>query len=373
MRVTIKDIAEKAGVSKTTVSFALNRPERISVETRDHILSIVHAMGYVPDPVARTLTTKRLGALGLLLPQPIHDALRNPYLCEIIRGIGSACEDRELSLVMLPPVRGKVIEAARRSFVDGVLTIGVGPDHEVVDLLHGRHIPFVTIDGRPSDRTVNVGIDDSRAAFTLMQHLVDLGHRRIAILGLKPDIFKGSGDHLSLVSSSRLRGFVQAVSMATGDQIPYGGGSDETDPDEGDGCPPLALYAKGDWLITVTRVECTRPGGESAAARLLDCSSQETRPTAIVAMADVVALGVMDTCAKMKMSVPGDVSVAGFDDIPDAVLSRPSLTTLHQPGIEKGVEAARLVLSVLDGNSITHRVLDSHLCIRESTCFPWRA
>ena len=92
MRPTIKDIAARAGVSKTTISFAFNDPTRISALTYSRIMAIVDELGYVPDPIARTLATKRMGALGLLLPQPIHEALANPYLCEIVRGIGEVGE-----------------------------------------------------------------------------------------------------------------------------------------------------------------------------------------------------------------------------------------------------------------------------------------
>ncbi len=373
MRITIKDIAEKAGVSKTTVSFALNKPGRISAETRDRILTIVKEMGYVPDPVARTLTTKRLGALGLLLPQPISEALRNPYLCEIIRGIGSACEARELSLTMLPPVRGKIIEAARRSFVDGILTIGVGADHEVVELLHRRHVPFVTIDGSPSDMTINVGIDDEDAAYRLMKYLIGLGHRKIAIFALKPDIFGMAGDHFSLVSKERMDGFCRAL-MEAGCAVE---GDSSGRCRSGTGIrPPVEEFTDGRlrcdalWRVTSSQVECSRSGGESAARELLTGVPASARPTAIVAMADVVALGVMDTCYRLGIGIPGEISLVGFDDIPEAALANPPLTTLRQPGTEKGRVAAEMVLDILDGGEVSHRRLEADLVVRASTAIP---
>jgi alanine racemase len=334
----------------------------------------VKEMGYIPDPVARTLTTKRLGALGLLLPQPISEALRNPYLCEIIRGIGSACEARELSLTMLPPVRGKIIEAARRSFVDGILTIGVGADHEVVELLHRRHVPFVTIDGTPSDMTINVGIDDESAAFTLMSYLIGLGHRRIAILGLKPDIFGTSSDHFSLVSTRRMEGFHRALRMAgckvgqgPADLVPMKSAEEACNPRLR---PDMERHCDGDWEITSSRVECSRSGGAEAAGQFLRMDGIVSRPTAILAMADVVALGVMDTCRSLDISIPRDLSLAGFDAIPESALSNPPLTTLRQPGTEKGRIAAELVLEILDGAEVSHRLLDADLVIRASTASP---
>jgi DNA-binding LacI/PurR family transcriptional regulator len=358
MRPTIKDIAERAGVSKTTVSFALNDPKRISAETYKRVMAIVTELDYVPNPVARTLTTKRLGALGLLLPQPITEALRNPYVVEIIRGIGELCAERELSLTMLPPLRGRVIEAARRAFVDGLITIGVGPDHEVVELLNKRHIPFVTIDGVDSEATVNVGVDDEAAAYLLMRHILGLGHRRIAVLALMPETIKLPEERFSLVRDRRFAGFERAM-MEVG----------------------LRLDSPG---IGVVPSESSTEGGDEAVAAILgpfraaDGSLGEGAPTAIVAMADAVALGAYEACRRMGLSIPGDLSIAGFDDIPAAGSAAPPLTTLRQPGREKGEAAAALVALLLDGvdeqhRPSLHRCLETELVIRASTSSPRQA
>ena len=342
MRPTIRDIAQRAGVSKTTVSFALNDPSRISEQTYRRVMAIVEEVGYVPDPVARTLTTKRLGALGLLLPQPIPEAFRNPYLCEIIRGIGEVCEARELSLTVLPPIKGRILEAARRAFVDGLITIGVGPDHEVVDLLHNRHIPFVTIDGQDSDTTLNVGVDDEEAGFSLMHYLLDLGHRRIVILALRPETINPPVSRSSLVRDRRLAGFSRALAE-TG----------------------LSLESPD---IRVATAEGSVEGGAAAAKEIL--SNANAGPSAIVAMADIVALGVYDACRDLGRAIPGELSVAGFDDIPLAALASPPLTTVRQPGSEKGATAASLVVELLAGNQAGHRCLDTELVVRASTAAP---
>lgn len=342
MRPTITDIASRAGVSKTTVSFALNDPSRISAETYARVMAIVTELGYVPDPVARTLTTKRLGALGLLLPQPIDEALRNPYLCEVLRGIGEVCEEHELSLTMLPPIKGKIIEAARRAFVDALLTIGVGPDHEVVGILHRRHVPFVTIDGAAVEATVNVGIDDAEAAHGLMTHVLELGHRRLAILALRPETLNLPEKRYSLVSDRRLAGFTRALKDA-------GLGLD----------PPR---------IEVIAVESSLEGGMSAALDLLSRGAEA--PTAILAMADVVALGVYEACKRYRLSIPADLSVVGFDDIPEAERVLPALTTVHQPGRDKGSAAGDLVVKLLAGGATTHLTLPTSLVVRLSSGNP---
>jgi len=342
MRPTIKDIAERAGVSKTTVSFALNDPSRISEATCKRIMAIVAELGYVPDPVARTLTTKRLGALGLLLPQSITEAFRNPYLCELMRGIGEGCEEKELSLTILPPVRGRVLEAARRAFVDGLITIGVGPGHEAVELLERRRIPFVTIDGAESDQTVNVGVDDEGAAYGLMSEVLARGHRRVAILSLMPEAIGLPGECGSLVRDRRLAGFARALAGAG-----------------------LGLDSPG---IVVAPAEGSLEGGQAAAAGLLAEGGE--RPTAIVAMADIVALGVYEACAAKGLRIPGDLSVAGFDDIPFAAIARPPLTTVRQPGRAKGQAAASLVIALLGGEKPEHVRLGTELALRESLSAP---
>jgi alanine racemase len=342
LRVTIKDIAERAGVSKTTVSFAFNDPSRISAETYKRVMAIVTELGYVPDPVARTLTTKRLGAIGLLLPQPIQEALANPYLCEIIRGIGEVCEERELALTMLPPVKGRIVEAARRAAVDALLTIGVGPGSEVTDILERRHLPFVTIDGAESEHTVNVGVDDESVSYALMRHILGLGHRRIAVLALRPEFYNPPDECFSVVIDSRLAGFGRALAECG-----------------------LDFKSPG---VRVVPAEGSLEGGARAGLELL--SRPEAAPTAIIAMADAAALGVYEACKVLGLSIPRDVSVTGFDDIPLAAIAEPPLTTVHQPGREKGSTAASLALHLRDGEPASHRVLAAELIVRSSTARP---
>ncbi|HWP69337.1 MAG TPA: LacI family DNA-binding transcriptional regulator, partial [Rectinemataceae bacterium] len=311
MRATIKDIAARAGVSKTTVSFALNNPKRISKETYEKIMEIVEELGYFPNPVARTLTTKRLGALGLLLPQPISEVMNNPHLCEVISGIGEECDRRGISLTMLPPVEGKIIEAARRAFVDAIVTIGVGPEHEVINFLSKHRVPFVTIDGEETEATVNIGIQHEDAAYDLMRYILSLGHRKIAILRLKPDAKTRTERSRSVVLEKRLAGFSRALEERG-----------------------LSLESEA---VQVIESEGSLDGGRAAGMLLLRSGN---RPGAIVAMADIVAIGVYSAAGECGISIPDQLSIAGFDDIPQSRYAQPALTTVHQPAKEKGRKAA---------------------------------
>lgn len=338
MRATIKDIAQRAGVSKTTVSFALNNPGRISQETCDRIMTIVNELGYVPNPLARTLTTKRLGSLGLLLPQPISEVMNNPHLCDVISGIGEECDRQEISLTMLPPVRGRIIEAARRSFVDAVVTIGVGPDHEVIEFFNNRHIPFVTIDGEDSSSTVNVGIHDDAAAYDLMRFILSLGHRRIAVIKLKPDAKTIAELNRSIVLEKRMEGFAKALEEC-------GLGVD---------CS----------MVTMLEAEGSLEGGRKIGLEIFNSLAM---PTAVVAMADIVALGVYTAAREKGISIPEGISLAGFDDIAESRHVQPALTTIRQPAREKGRAAAETVMRLLEGESPSHISFPYSLEIRGST------
>lgn len=138
MRVTIRDIAEKAGVSKTAVSFAFNNPERISTQTRSRIRQIAEELGYVPDPVARTLARRRIGSIGLLLPQSVAEVFRNPYMAELLQGIGAVCQREGLTVSLIPPVKGMISLAIRSAMVDALILVGIGLDRGVGRLLGFR-------------------------------------------------------------------------------------------------------------------------------------------------------------------------------------------------------------------------------------------
>ena len=333
-RVTIKDIAQQAGVSKTTVSFAFNEPTKLSSSTCTRVLAIATELGYVPDPVARTLTTRRTGSVGLLLPQALQEALQNPYLGEILQGLGASCEGQSRSLLLMPPVQGQVMEAARRAAVDALVAIGVGPEHQVVELMRQRQIPLVTIDGLPGESLSNVGIDDEAAAYALMQHVLGLGHRRLAVVALEPEVYNNTVGQTSAVSMRRMAGFSRALQEAG-----------------------LAADA-----ISMFRVDSSFSGGMAAADKVLN----NTDCTAILAMADILAMGIYARCADRGILIPASMSVAAFDDIQISQILKPGLTTISQSGFAKGTEAGRIIHSLLDGGPIEQVLMPATLQVRSS-------
>ena len=338
MRATINDIARKAEVSKTTVSFAFNNPSKISRETCARIMDIAQELGYVPDPVARTLAMKQTGSIGLLLPQGIHEVFQNPYIAEVMRGIGYICDREGLSLGVLSPLKGVLSQTIRNAAVDGIITLGIGPGMSVLELFRQRGLPFVTIDGGRKEGLVNVGIDDESAAEALMDAVLARGHRDIAVFMLKNVTLAEAGDHFSQTNDLRLNGFSRALAK-------YG------------------LTFGGHTGIRVCHTEATRESGSLATRELL---AEKKRPTAIICLADIQALGVYEECARGGLSIPGDVSVVGFDDVPFAAFMSPPLTTLCQPGFKKGETAAEALVSLIAKREALSVTMDTSFVLRGS-------
>jgi DNA-binding LacI/PurR family transcriptional regulator len=330
MRANINDIAHKAGVSKTTVSFAFNSPSKISKETCERIMGIARELGYVPDPVARTLARRQTGSIGLLLPQPVQEVFRNPYIGEIMRGIGVVCDREGLSLSLTRTVR----DAA----VDGIITLGIGPGMSVLEVFHQRGLPFVTIDSGAGDDFVNVGIDDERASEKLMDMVLSLGHRDIAVFALRNVSLGEVGDHFSLINERRLRGFSRSLAK-------YG----------------LSFIA-GDGI----RMYHTDVSVESGALATRALLAEKKRPSAVICLADVQALGVYEECRKAGLSIPKDLSVIGFDDSPFSAFMTPPLTTLRQSGFAKGEKAAQTLVDMIAKKPVASTVLETEIIARGS-------
>ena len=340
MRLTIKDIAALAGVSKTTISFAFNDPSKISRDTYQRIMAIAEREGYVPDPVARTMTTKRVGAIGVLLPQAIQETFRNPYVAEVLRGIGMVCHQEDLFLTILPPVNGFLVQAVRNAAVDGFIALGVEAAPDIADLIRQRHVPFVTIDGDADLGIVNVGIDDAAAAETAMDYMLSRGHTRIAVLALRADGPGPAEERSSHTGDRRLTGMDRAL-RARGLSL--------------DG---PSLY--------VRPVAATMEAAAEAAVELM----ASVAPTAFVCLSDTAALGVYQACRSLGKRIPADVSVSGMDDIPTALLMDPPLTTIRQPGVQKGSYAARAIIDLLQGRPAASVLLPTDLVVRASVGAP---
>ncbi|HEX9438037.1 MAG TPA: LacI family DNA-binding transcriptional regulator [Roseiflexaceae bacterium] len=340
-KITINDIAKEAGVSKTAVSFAFNDPSQLAPSTVRHIREIAERLGYTPDPIARSMTTKRTNALGLLLPQDIATALANPFFTQFIRGIGKVCGRVGMTLMLVPPLWGSMLKAIPHATVDGFIVVGLEVDRGEVQLLRRRHVPFVMVDSEAPADVPSINVDDRSGARAVMAHVLTCGHQRVAILCIE----SGKAGHIDEYTgtlAARLAGYRDAL-------------ADDGVEIDGDG-------------IQIAEAPSSWEGGYAAFEQIWDMPRP---PTAIVAMSDIIAIGVMDAARARRVRLPEQLSVVGFDDLPDARRMHPALTTVRQPVEEKGRLAAdTLVAALTDSSAPVHHLLPTELVIRQSVVTP---
>jgi DNA-binding LacI/PurR family transcriptional regulator len=339
-RVTMQDVANRAKVSKSSVSLAFNDSSKLSENTVKEILAAARELGYSQDPAGRMLRTRRTNSLGLLLPQQLDRVLENPYYSHFLQGVGTTCYREGFTLLLAPPLRGSMLKSIPYAAVDGFIVSGLENDRGEVNALRQRGIPFVLVDSELRDDVPSVEIDDGAGMRQLVEHLLDLGHRRFGFLALETGIeggpLKWRGPMLR-----RITGVVQAL--------------------RGVG---LTLDSDG---VTVLEVPCTREGG---ARGFKELNARDNPPTAIVAFSDIIALGVLDAARAASVMVPEQLSVTGFDDLAESAWGAPALTTVRQPIETKGRLAAEfLVESIASGvgERVHHQQLHTSLLVRTSS------
>lgn len=336
-RPNIADVAEAAGVSKTTVSFAFNQPNRLAPETALRIRRLADELGYRPNPVARMLTQRRTRTIGVLTPQALAVIFENPFFSTFSAGVAGAAEAAGYALHFISPLNGSLAGAVNRATVDGVVAIGLSAHHPEVEEIRRAGLPMVLVDSTALPDQDSVEVDDEGGARIAAEHLLALGHRSFVVLSIEPSD-RGVGDEPDSVPARRLRGY-RAALAAAGVSLP-----DEA----------------------VLTSEATVPGGAAAFAETWDAGQ---RPTAVVAMSDAIAVGAMRAARERGLSVPADLSVVGFDDVDLARFADPALTTIHQPIRRKGEYAVERLLALLEGtgSSGPAEILATRLVVRAST------
>lgn len=336
-KVRIEDVANEVGVSATAVSFAFNSPDRLNPKTVERIRDVANRLGYAPNPHARALLTKSVGAIGVLTPQSLPSVFANPFFSALHEGIGRVCEEQGLSLMVISPTAGSLSEASARAPVDGMIVVGMNENHPEIEVLYRRKTPFVIVDGDAST-TPSVNVDDEYGAWQAANYLLGLGHRNIVCLTFEQDPREAYVTKVYGVGQRRLEGYKRAF-VSQG--IPW-----------------------NDQILIPTETSVTA----GAAAFFSLWKQAKPHPTAILAVADVIAIGVLQAAASLGVRVPDDVAVIGYDDIPQALWTHPPLTTVHQPTVEKGEIAAQQLLSLIAGESQPNAnfLLPTGLVIRQS-------
>lgn len=330
--VTRNDVARMAGVSAATVSYVLNKgPRPVSAETRERVLRVIHDLDYKPNAVARNLRMQRTSTLGMLLPD-----IQNPFYAEVTRGVEAIAFENGYKVILCHSGYSierelDYIETLQMERVAGVIWIPSAANMEPYENLVANHIPTVVIDRSLIGYKVpSVVADNYRGGYIATEHLIKLGHRRIAAITRPVEM-----SH----SQKRIQGYIAAHEH-------YGIPFDQQ-----------LIVPGGYWL----------ENGRQAFNRLMQITP---RPTAIFAYNDIMAIGSLRAAHQSGLSVPKDISIVGFDDIPQADFTCPSLTTVSMPIFDMGRRGSQLLLRLIAGEKIpteNEPPMDVKLVVRESS------
>ncbi|HIW95191.1 MAG TPA: LacI family DNA-binding transcriptional regulator [Candidatus Corynebacterium gallistercoris] len=333
-RGTLASIAAEVGVSRTTVSNAYNRPDQLSPQLRERILTTAARMGYPgPDPTARSLRTRHAGAIGVLLTEDMTYAFEDQASLEFVSGVSVACSSMDASMLLIPAGAGaahdhsdpaaRAAQLVSQAAVDGFIVYSVAADDPFLTAVEHRGLPTVICDQPVDARGADfVGIDDRQAIKPAVRHLVEAGHRAIGVLCIRLDRTPNNGPvstqrlakaHMH-VQRSRVLGVLDVLEEATGQP-----------------CTP-------ENVPIVERHINNEATAYSAAEELLTANPDLT---AVVCTTDSLALGVAAYAEDSALSIPQDLSLTGFDGIPQA--TDHGITTVRQPSRTKGLTAGEML------------------------------
>jgi DNA-binding LacI/PurR family transcriptional regulator len=329
MATTLEELAEMAGVSRATVSRVINGGPA-SPAARRRVQAAIEQSGYRPNLAARTLASGRSNTVAVAMHVDSHVLFQDPYFAQLLQGMSDVLADRDAGMMLWLGNRSKeetLEHILSFGFVDGVIATAHVQDDPLVDGLIASRLPVVLIGHRRAERNASyVDVDHAAAAEAVTEHLVGLGRRRIGhITGLRGTV----------AAEDRLEGYARAMARA--------------------GLPIDGLVVDGDF---------TGPAGAVGTARLLDAGVD-----AIFCANDASAFGALEVLRGRGLQVPGDVALAGFDDLAFAAHADPPLTTVRQGVREQGAEAARVLFRLVgDPDGGPRRViLPTELVVRAST------
>lgn len=334
-RITSQDVANLAGVSRTTVSFVLNNVEgfQISPETRQKVLEAAAQLGYVPDSAAQTLASRRARAIGLVMTRSPHHIASDSFLPQIISGLLKVTKTQNLRL-MIEQVDAAhqsqaYLELARAKRIDGMILLTPRMDDEALVTLEKAEIPAVLMGHLPNSDLYSVDVDNRAAAEQAVRYLISLGHRRIACITNAPASYTAA--------PQRVQGYLDALTAAG---IPHD--------------PALIRYAEFDPESGYERMKSLLQSGASF--------------TAVFVASDNVAIGAKSAIREAGLRVPDDISMMGFDDIPWSRYSDPPLSTVHLPAEALAQQACVMLLDLIQGQTppVKHLDLETQLIVRKS-------
>ncbi|MBS4023237.1 MAG: LacI family DNA-binding transcriptional regulator [Dethiobacter sp.] len=337
MSVTIGEVARLAGVSKATVSRVLNGKPDVKLETKERIEALIEELGFRPNVFAMAMSKQKSSTIGIIIPYEANYILSNPFYAEVLRGISTSLNAYGYYQLLCYHSHTNYVDVFKQKRVDGFILLSPGGDQKVLaKALNEAEAPFSTTSRLPDEENViYVDVDNYYGATMAVDHLVSLGHRRIGCIMQGLETLASSKD--------RLRGYKDVLAKHS---ISY-----------------------SDSLVKVYDGNNFIENGYRAMGKFFQ---DKMLPTAIFAANDMMAIGAIQAIKEKGLEIPKDISIVGFDDVPLAKYINPPLTTVSQPAFEKGKEAARLVIEMIDRKvTPAPKLLDVELSIRQSTgrCF----
>lgn len=332
--MNIDEIARLAGVSKTTVSRVLNNRPDVSKETADRINALIKCTGYTPNAFAKAINKKQANTIGLVIPYEASYIFSNMYFVELLRGISTHIDERSYYLMLCYPQGNNFVDFYKQKRIDGFIIISPDVNHaRIINDLVEAKAPLILTANVPcyTGAAAYVDIDDAKGAQLAAEHLISLGHRRIAFVGEN-----------NIISSMRRRDAYRECLY-----------SHNILPDEN-----LIRYAQGNMV-------------EAGYNLMTDLMQLSDPPTAVLFSTDMLAIGASNAALNMGLNIPTDVSLVGFDDVFMSQYLSPPLTTVFQSAYDKGRIAAQKLIDYLeDETPMDNQLLDIELRLRSSTAPP---
>jgi LacI family transcriptional regulator len=328
MPVTLKDIAERAGVTSATVSMVINNKPNISEATRRKVLKIAKELNYYPNVIARGLATRKSNSIGVIVPN-----LASSFVVRILQGIKSTNRDVDYTVTLYDTVGQKENESqlfqrlARERRIDGAILIGTTVSEEDIKIFRDESVPCIVV-ARKCDILDSVYVNNEGGAMDATDYLIGKGHSAIACVVCRKQ---------NLPTEDRLSGYKQSLSKHN---ISFN--------------PAFVVDVDDD----------TVEAGHQAFEKL----SAANVTAVFVPAGDMAAIGVVKEAKKRGIDVPGRLAVVGFDDIPAAEVVEPMLTTVRQPKLEMGDYAINMIVDKLEGreSELKHKELPTKFIVRES-------
>ena len=336
-RPTIKHIAEMCDVSMATVSYVINGKRTLKPATREKVLKAIEELNYHPNAVARGLQSRRVNTLGVLFGAPgAINFIDHSYVTHLLRGVAQCAGEEGFDITFFTsPWKNAALSAPPLGDgrTDGIIAIAPRVGSDILQGLAGLHIPHATIAAFPHEGLLNVDVDNFAGTKMATRHLLELGHRRIGF-------FNGTSEVAS--PAPRREGFLAALREA-------------------------GLEPRPEWMND------SHFGGDFALEPARAVLQSAERPTAICAGNDRIALAVLEAAQGLGIQVPDELSIIGFDDIPEAEKATPPLSTIRQPFAQIGHLTTQLLIECLrdpENCERATRLMRPELVVRGTTAPP---